>query len=76
MKTKKGEMMGRREKGLRALRGTEGRERQEDDKIGKRGRKRQQLYRIADISLGYIIYNPPRQPSGECALTPCQGKTN
>lgn len=50
---------GRREKGLRALRGTEGREKQEDDKIGKRGRKRQQLSQIADISLGYIIYNAP-----------------
>lgn len=70
MKTKKGEMMGRREKGLRALRGTEGRERQEDDKIGKRGRKRQQLYRIADISLGYIIYNAPLSAQWRMCINP------
>lgn len=63
-------MMGRREKGLRALRGTEGREKQEDDKIGKRGRKRQQLYRIADISLGYIIYNAPLSAQWRMCINP------
>lgn len=56
---------GRRGEGLRALRGTERREKQKVDKIEKRkgGVRRQQLSQIADISLGYIIRNVPLSTS-------------